>query len=130
MKYIERNTVTVHRKGSLSDFLHASALASLVCHQQDTSPGAILLDHLVPNRWAGESFETWLLRQVREILTGHIQTDDWQEETARRMQHTVEGIEFDDLDRQWLLERYARHPEVLAVWEEACRLDHIRRLAA
>ena len=36
------------------------------------------------------------------------------------MQHTVEGIELDEADRQWLLERYARHPEVLAVWQEAC----------
>jgi hypothetical protein len=37
---------------------------------------------------------------------------------------------FDTEDRAWLLERYGRHPEVLAVWEEACRLEHIQQIAA
>ena len=120
MKYIERHTVTVHRHGSLSDFLRASALASTVCHEQDTSPGALLLDHLLPERGVGEGFADWLCRQVATILAQHVQTDDWRDEESRRMQHWVENIELDADDRQWILERFGRHPEVLVVWEEAC----------
>lgn len=121
MKFTLRHTTTTRQELSIGDLLFASPLAALVCGQQDTSPGAILLDHLVPNRWPGESFDGWLLRQTREILVAHVQTDDWEEECGRRTQRTLEGIELDDHDRRWLLERFGRHPEVMAVWEDACR---------
>lgn len=130
MKFRQRYTTVDHWEQSLADFLFAGDLASEVCQFNDTSPGAILLDNLVANRWPGENFEQWLLRQVREILVQHVQTDDWEEESQTRTQQTVEAIELCDEDRDWLLARFAQHPEVLAVWEEACRDEHIRQIAA
>lgn len=134
MRFRLRHTTTEHREQSLADFLFTGDLASAVCEQLDSSPGALLLDHLVANRWPGESFEDWLLRQVREILTAHVQTDDWREgegdQGGTRTQRTLEGIELGDEDRAWLMSRFARHPEVLLIWEEACRQDHIRQIAA
>lgn len=134
MKFRQRYTTVEHREQSLADFLFAGELASEVCQILDSSPGALILDNLVANRWPGEDFEQWLLRQVREILVQHVQTDDWQEAdttgVGTRTQQTIESITLSDEDRDWLMARFAHHPEVLLVWEEACRQDHIRQLAA
>jgi hypothetical protein len=134
MKFIERLTVSSRVELGVGEFLFSSEIADAVCHEQDCSPGALILDNLVANRNDGEAFEEWLCRQVREIIVLHVQTDDWQGEegawTGIRTQRVVEGIALDGDDRAWLMARYGRHPEVMAVWEEACRRDHIQQLAA
>lgn len=133
MRFTQRTTVTHRSEQSLADFLFAGELASVVCRQLDISAGALLLDHLVANRWPGESFNDWLLRQVREILAHQVQTDDWREgeqpSLGTRTQRTVEAVEFSDDDRAWLLARFTHHPEVLLVWEEACRQQPARMAA-
>lgn len=134
MKFIDRMTVTSRQELPLTRFLHEHERACEACHRLDSSPGALILDHLMPNRWQGETFEDWLCRQVRDALLTHMQSDDWQGEDGAwegiRTQTAVESVAFDTEDRAWLLERYGRHPEVLAVWEEACRLEHIQQIAA
>ena len=134
MKFIDRMTVTSRQELPLTRFLHEHERACEACHRLDSSPGALILDHLMPNRWQGETFEDWLCRQVRDALLTHVQADDWQGDDGAwegiRTQTAVESIAFDTEDRAWLLERYGRHPEVLAVWEEACRLEHIQQIAA
>lgn len=134
MQFTQRHTTTERCEQPLANFLFAGLLASQVCEVQGTSPGALLLDNLVANRWPGENFEQWLLRQVREILAQHVQTDDWQDgESAglgTRTQQTVESISLSEEDRDWLMARFARHPEVLLVWEEAIRQKHISQIAA
>jgi len=75
-----------------------------------------------------EPLETWLCRQLLEILGQHIQSDGWQGDGSwvgiRSQQHLANIILSPD-DRQWLIDRYARHPEVLAVWAEACRAEKL-----
>ena len=134
MKFIDRMTVTNRTELPLGRFLHEHKRACEACNRLDSSPGALLLDHLLPNRWQGETFADWLCRQVRDALLTHMQSDDWTGEDGAwegiRTQTAVECIAFDAEDRAWLLERYGRHPEVLAIWEEACRLEHIQQIAA
>lgn len=134
MRFTQRTTVAERREQPLADFLFAGELAHAVCQQLDISAGALILDHLVACRWPDEAFKGWLLRQVREILAHHVQTDDWQDgehqPLGTRVQRTVESIELSDQDLDWLIARFARHPEVLAVWEEACRQDALIRQVA
>ena len=134
MRYVERMTTTGRQELGLARFLHEHERAGEACHRLDSSPGALILDHLVPNRWDGETFEGWLCRQVTEILATHVQTDDWTGEdgawVGMRSQFTLEGITLDEEDRVWLHDRFGRHPEVQAVWAEACRKAHIQQLAA
>jgi hypothetical protein len=134
MKFIDRMTVTSRQQLPLTRFLHEHERACEACHRLDSSPGALILDHLLANRWQGETFEDWLCRQVRDALLTHVQSVDWTGEDGAwegiRTQTAVESIAFDAEDRAWLLERYGQHPEVLAVWTEACRQSEEARLAA
>ena len=134
MRFVEKMTTTARQELSLARFLHEHERASEACNRLDSSPGALILDHLVPNRWGGETFEGWLCRQVTEILATHVQTDDWTGEdgawVGTRSQFTLEGITLDGEDRAWLLDRFGRHPEVQAVWAEACRKDQVQQIAA
>lgn len=125
MRYTAVHTTTEHGEEPLGTFLFSGDLASAICRQTDSSPGALILDHLIPEKSAGETLEYWLCRQVRETLALHIQTDDWQGDTGNgvRSQRHLVDIVLSPEDRQWLVERYARHPEVLALWEETCRAD-------
>ena len=131
MRYTAIHTKTEHREEPLGTFLFSGDLASAICQQCDSSPGALILDHLIPEKSEDETLEDWLCRQVRETLALHIQTDDWQSDGGNgvRSQTHLVDIVLSPEDRQWLIERYARHPEVLALWEEACRADG-RQLAA
>ena len=135
MRFVDRMTVTSRQDLSLARFLHEHERACQACHRLDSSPGALVLDHLIPNRWDGERFEDWLCRQVRDALLTHVQSDDWTGEdgawVGTRTQTAVDGIAFNAEDREWLLERFGlQHPEVQAVWEEACRREHIQQIAA
>lgn len=135
MKFIDRMTVSSRTEMPLGRFLHEHERACEACHRLDSSPGALILDHLVPARWVAETFEDWLCRQVVGILADHVQTDDWKsvegdEWAGTRTRCSVGSMTLDAEDREWLLERYSRHPEVLAVWEEACRREHIQQIAA
>ena len=134
MRVTIRRTVTERREQGLEAFLFAGSPVSEVCGQQKVSPGALLLDNLVANRGDGETFKNWLARQAAEVLAQQVQTDDWQEGRCTglvtRVQCAVEGIQLSADDRQWILERYGRHPEVLAVWEQACRNAHPAQQAA
>ncbi len=131
MRYTAIQTKTEHREEPLGTFLFSGDLASAICQQCDSSPGALILDHLIPEKGEGEILEDWLCRQVRETLALHIQTDDWRgvDGVGVRNQTHLVDIAFSAEDRRWLIERYARHPEVLALWEEACRANG-RQLAA
>ena len=123
MRYTAVHTTTEHREEPLGAFLFSGDLASAICRQTQSSPGALILDHLIPAKDEGETLEDWLCRQVRETLALHIQTDDWLGgggNSVRSQTHLVD-IVLSPEDRQWLIERYARHPEVVAVWEDACR---------
>lgn len=127
MRYTAIHTTSEHRDEPLGPFLFSGELASAICCQTDSSPGALILDHLIPARDAGETLEDWLCRQVRETLALHVQADDWQEPDAKRLgvrseRHLI-NIVLSAEDRAWLIERYARHPEVLALYDEACRAD-------
>ena len=130
MRYIQREVRTERREESVAAFLFDGGLVDDVCGGVGSSPGALILDHLIPVREGSETLDDWLVRQVKEIFTTHIQTDDWQglpEQWAGIRTHcTVENVELSAEDRQWILTRYAKHPEVLALWDEACR----QRLAA
>ena len=134
MRFVEKMTTTARQELTLARFMHEHERASEACHRLDSSPGTLILDHLLPNRWDGETFEGWLCRQVTEILATHVQTDDWVGEdgawAGTRNQFSLESITLDEEDRIWLLDRFGRHPEVQAVWAEACRKEHIQQLAA
>lgn len=125
MRYVKRTTVTERLERPLEEFLFADLFVSEVCRQQDSSPGALILDHLVANCHEDERFEDWLCRQIREILAQHVQTDDWQGQPSAwvgtRTQCALDTVELNTDDRDWILIRYGKHPEVLAVWEEANR---------
>ena len=130
MRYIERTTTSERRERPVLEYLFSGELPAEVCVQTQSSPGALLLDHLVPNRGDGESFPDWLCRQVQEILVQHVRTDDWQGEddawVSTRTERCIDIVELTLEDRNWILARYGNHPEVLAVWEEACKTlpDH------
>lgn len=131
MRYTAVHTTTEHGEEPLGTFLFSGDLASAICRQTDSSPGALILDHLIPAKDEDETLEDWLCRQVRETLALHIQTDDWRgvDGVGVRNQTHLVDIVLSPEDRQWLIERYGRHPEVLALWQEACRADG-RQLAA
>ena len=109
MRYIQREVRTERRDESMAAFLFDGELASAVCGEVDSSPDALILDHLIPVREGSETLEDWLVRQVKEIFTTHIQTDDWQgqpdEWEGVRTQCTVEDVELSTADRDWLLIR-------------------------
>ena len=131
MRYTAVHTTTEHGDEPLGTFLFSGELASAICRQTDSSPGALILDHLIPEKSEDETLEDWLCRQVRETLALHIQSDDWQGEGGagvRSQTHLVD-IALSPEDREWLITRYTRHPEVLALWEDACRADS-QRIAA
>lgn len=134
MRYIQREVRTERREETVAAFLFDGELASAVCGGLDSSPGALILDHLIPVREGSETLEDWLVRQVREIFTTHIQTDDWQgqpdEWAGIRTQCTVEDVELSAEDCEWLVTRYVSHPDVLALWEEACREGREEKVAA
>ena len=133
MRYIIRTTIAERREQPVLDYLFSGELPSEVCTQTGSSPGALILDHLVPNRRKAESFPDWLCRQVREILVQHIQTDDWQGEddawVSTRTERCLDIVELTPEDRNWILARYGNHPEVLAVWEAACNRQEQKRAA-
>ena len=118
MRYTAIHTTSEQREEPLGAFLFSGELASAICRQSDSSPGALVLDHLIPVREEGETLEDWLCRQVRETLAQHVQLDDWRE-GVRSQAHLVD-IGLSPEDQKWLITRYAKHPEVLAIWEEAC----------
>lgn len=128
MRYVLCETVTERREEPLGDVLFSGDLASAVCHESGSSPGGLILENLVARCDEDEMFEDWLLRQVREILILHLRTDEWQGSDGAwlgtRTRCYIEGVVFSAEDRQWLLDRYGRHPEVLAIWRQAtCRED-------
>ena len=129
MRYTAVHTTSEHREEPLGTFLFGGELASAICRQTDSSPGALILDHLLPVKDEGETLKTWLCRQVRETLAQHIQADDWQGEDGEwagvRSHSHLTGIMLSPDDREWLIARYARHPEVLALWREACGSERI-----
>jgi hypothetical protein len=134
MKFIHRMTVANRLEMPLRMFLEEHALVRDVCREHGTTPAALILDGLVPNKYEGEDFGDWLVRQVREILAHGVQTDDWQGEDGAwvgwRTQCVLDSLAFSAEDRQWLLQEYGGHPEVVAVWEAACRMGKSRALAA
>ncbi len=125
MRYVKRTNVTERLERSLEEFLFADPFVSGVCQQRESSPGALILDHLVANCHEDEGFEDWLCRQVREILAQHVQTDDWQglpeEWLGTRSQCALDTVQLSAEDQEWLLTRYGNHPEVMAAWREANR---------
>lgn len=134
MRYIQREVRTERREEAVEAFLSEGGLAADVFRKLDLSPGALILDHLIPEKEGAESLDIWLLRQVRTIIAAQVESDEWAGVPGAwhgvRTRCTVETVELSTEDCAWLIERYARHPEVLAVWEGACRRAMPERVAA
>ena len=58
MRHLQREVRTEGQEEPIAEFLFGDGLASTVCHQLDSSPGALLLDHLVPSMEPGEVLAT------------------------------------------------------------------------
>lgn len=80
MRYTAVHTTT-SRRNHWASFCSGGELASAI-YADGSSPGALILDHLLPVKDEGGTLETRLCRQVRKRSPSTSRPTSWQRRTA------------------------------------------------
>ena len=120
MQCLEKFNVTLHRRLSVEEFLKTHPILLHLANDADLSVTDYVADGFLPDMQPGEPYGDWVVRQVRDVLS----TQLWRDtaggyENPGRGTHTckvVERVEFDENDRQYIVNTFGAMPEVRSLW--------------
>lgn len=120
MRCLERKTTERHWEMPLPDFLERCSLVQRFAANQNMTVEEMLVDGIIANRLEGEGYESWLARQVREVLSLQCEQDNWRPgadgHTTCRTDRDLEQVSFSTEDRRWIVATLGQRADVLAVW--------------
>ena len=124
MKCLERKTTERRWDLPLVEFLERCSLIKRFAGNQNMSVEEMLVDGMIANRLEHETYEAWLARQVREILSLQCEQDNWRScEDGRitvRSGRDLEQVTFTAADRRWIMELLGSRADVQALWAAVC----------
>jgi len=126
MKFTESIRITSHHAMPLGQFLSRHDLVSKFTEIESAIEW--LAGEFMPEADVHESYEDWIARQVSQILSCNLLSDTMagSAHVARKVAH----IEFDDLDRRYLVNALGQHPEVRRIWGSLVKLPEAFGIAA
>ena len=112
MKFTESIRITSHHTMSIGQFLSRHDLVRKFTEEESAIDW--LAGEFLPEADINESYENWIVRQVSQILTCNLLSDTMA--GASHVARKVSGIEFNELDRRYLVNTLGQHPEVRRIW--------------
>lgn len=84
-------------------------------------PADFIASEFVAEIENGEQYPDWVLRQVKAAMETRLMADDVQDlnDGQLHISSRVMQAEFDEVDRQWVLDTFAARADVKDVWAEA-----------
>jgi len=126
MKFTESVRITNHHAMSVGQFLSRHDLVGRFTETEsaiDWLAGEFLTEADV-----NESYENWIARQVGQILAVSLLCDTMA--GSAHVARKVSRIEFDELDRRYLVNTLGQHPEVRRIWGSMVELPEAFGIAA
>jgi len=121
MQYSRVIRVTSRRILPLAVFVQSDPTLEALAVDCGMAPIDFIASEFVAEVEKGEQYPDWVLRQVKAVLETRLMADsvkdlpDGHEHTASKVTHA----EFDEVDRQWVLDTFAERADVREVWSEA-----------
>ncbi len=121
MQYSRVIRVTSRRILPLAVFVQTDPALEALAADCGMAPVDFIASEFVAEGEKGEQYPDWVLRQVKAALETRLMADDVKdlpdghEHTASRVTHA----EFDEVDRQWVLDTFAERADVREVWSES-----------
>lgn len=112
MKFTESTRITSHYTMSLGQFLSRHDLVRKFTEVESAIDW--LVGEFLSEADVNESYEDWILRQVSQILSCNLLADTMA--GGSHMARKVSGIEFDELDRRYLVNTVGQHSLVRQIW--------------
>jgi len=121
MQYSRVIRVTSRRILPLAVFVQTDPTLEALAADCGMAPVDFIASEFVAEIEKSEQYPDWVLRQVQAVLETRLMADsvkdlpDGHEHTASKVTHA----EFDEVDRQWVLDTFAERADVKDVWSEA-----------
>jgi len=121
MQYSRVIRVTSRRILPLAVFVQTDPTLEALAADCGMAPVDFIASEFVAEIEKSEQYPDWVLRQVQAVLETRLMADsvkdlpDGHEHTASKVTHA----EFDEVDRQWVLDTFAERADVKDVWAEA-----------
>lgn len=121
MQYSRVIRITSRRLLPLAVFIANDPTLKALATDCGQEPADYIASEFVAEIEKGEQYPDWVLRQVMAVLETRLMADsvkdlpDGHEHSASKVTHA----EFDEVDRQWVLDTFAGRADVKDVWSEA-----------
>ena len=118
-------SLEVHHLYSLSlpEFVQTNGLLKRLARNETLPPLEYLASSFVPDCRPGETYRSWLIRQLGATLRGNLRADDVLgfdgSGTGRHTKRYMAMVTFDAADEAWIERTFGKRQDVLLTWQEA-----------
>ena len=124
MQYVQEMRISSRKETPFVKFLRSNPLLRIRAQGYGQSAIDYIADGFLPIRLENESYETWIVRQVKEALEVGLMHDEMGSTPNPYHPHLaqrVHSVTMEESDRADLVETFGRHPDVMACWDAVTR---------
>jgi chromatin segregation and condensation protein Rec8/ScpA/Scc1 (kleisin family) len=121
MQYSRLIRLTSRRLLPLAAFIENDPTLKALATDCGQEPVDFVASEFVAEIEKGEQYPDWVLRQVKAVLETRLMADDVKDlpDGQLHVASRVMQAEFDEVDRQWILDTFAERADVKEAWTEA-----------
>jgi hypothetical protein len=121
MQYSRVIRLTSRRLLPLAVFVQTDPTLKALAADCGMAPVDFIASEFVAEVEKGEQYPDWLLRQVKAVLETRFMADDVLDidDGQLHIASRVLQAEFDEADRQWILDTFASRADVQEAWKDA-----------
>jgi hypothetical protein len=121
MQYSRLIRLTSRRLLPLAVFIENDPTLKALATDCGQEPVDFVASEFVAEIEKGEQYPDWVLRQVKAVMETRLMADDVKDlpDGQLHVASRVMQAEFDEVDRQWILDTFAERADVKDVWGEA-----------